>query len=127
MRNQTKKRARADRLANPVEWAWLANFDRCAICNKRTILTVHHMIEGMNRWRAKGVLAALLPSCWECNSGVLKDKSQYPLARQLAIKKRIDPENFSLAAINKLLGAEGDPSPHQRITMQDLKPYLDAH
>lgn len=124
MRYRTKKRAKDDRKANPIEWEWLANFDRCGACNKRKIITTHHMVGGPNRWRAKGVLAALFPACWDCNRDDLEDETKWPLSKQLAVKKRIDPANYCLKTINALLGVKGDPNPHQRITEKDVAVYL---
>lgn len=43
-------------------------------------------------------------ACSECNTDKLTDYRLWPLVRQLAVKKREDPENYDLAAYLKLRG-----------------------
>lgn len=127
LRYKTPARARSDRKMNPIEWEWLEGFDRCAICELKKIIAPHHMVAGPNRWRAKGVLADLLPACWECNSGVLEDETKYPLSRQCFIKLSIDPEHFDLDEINRLKAPEGHPRPPQAVRMDDVLQWKGQH
>jgi hypothetical protein len=136
LRRVSKKRAALKRRTDPIEKAWLATFRWCPICQKMfryseqaywgrvRLPTVHHMTRGANRARALGVLAALLPACGECNCGPLNDNAIWPLPRQMALKLTLDPENFSLDAINRLLAPRDAAIIPNAIEWKDIAPFL---
>lgn len=109
MRFQGKDQAAAYRLHGPERRDFLEKFWTCAVCGSCAGVDVHEMTPGKNRMRAFGVRAAWLPACAVCNCDRLTDKTEWPLARQLALKILVDPAYFNLTEIRRILAPDGTP------------------
>jgi len=108
---------------------FLIEFDgRCAIRGRNCQgygASVHEMTRGKNRKRAFGVRAAWLPACGPCNCDDLGSAAEWPLARQLWLKLKIDLPYFDLAEIRRILAPEGCLNPPIVVTAEDIAEYGD--
>jgi len=88
--------------------AWLVGRNYCWNCGWRPglwsnvwprRLETHEMVRGPNRWKAFPD-----PRCWirTCNLCHEEEFATMPIAKQLAIKKLVDPEHYSRIAVNLL-------------------------
>lgn len=109
MRRVSKKRARQDRVTEPLVRALKEEVGRCEICEPvrwRTYvddLEVHEIARGTaNRQKARGKRFASLVVCYWCHRRELSSAAKWPMARQLAVLKRSRPQDYDLAAFNRL-------------------------
>lgn len=108
IRRVSKKRARLmSKVRNPRA-EFLKRFTHCPICGQPRTMHVHEIASGPAREAALSEPCAQLPACDYCNSHLLTDHRIWPIAKQLAIKAVIDPENYDRKRVNELRGRAED-------------------
>ena len=85
----------------------------CAVCGKPAT-DYHHIPKGTHRQAAKGNTDCGIHTCNECNCGKMEDYSEWPIARQIAVKVQTIIES-----INRARGRPG------AITPSDVFKYLE--
>lgn len=127
MKNRSDKRAARDREASIVRKALITEVNMCEICGtsprlprhpirERNQLCVHEIARGPLRNKAMDKRYATLVVCWGCNE-VLNDRSIWPEPRQLRVLARSRPDDYDLAAYNRLVN-ENAPN---RITEDEVR------
>ena len=134
MRWQSEKSRKRAREAKPVRQALLAKHDLCLVCEHGprhpwrdkppacSRLCVHEIADGKHRQNALDLPCALLVVCWWCNSESLKDASEWPEARQLSLMQKYAPEQYDLAAYNRLV----DERATDRITQAEVDSWTET-
>lgn len=67
-------------------------------------LDCHEIASGPARKRAVKDRSAWMVACRYCNGHELTDKTVWPIERQLALKKILDPEHYNRVRVNELRG-----------------------
>ena len=67
------------------------------------VLHIHHIARGVHRQQAREVRVNLIRACMWCHDAHL---DAMPIARQLAIKKKNDPQFYDRVAVNLLRGRQ---------------------
>lgn len=101
MRRQSKKRAAASRQNSSARKAFRAEFPKCMICQRKRSEDVHEIARGASRAKAESVRQTWLAVCRACHEE-LDDYSVWPISRQLAVKRRCDPEWYDREMVNLL-------------------------
>lgn len=85
------------------EWTYL--FDKCMVCGRKAS-EIHEIACGPSRQKALEEPAAWLWLCAECHRGKngVHNYAVWPISRQLAIKRRADPEHYDRVRVNRLRG-----------------------
>ena len=83
---------------------WRKQWDRCMACGSTWRLEVHEIARGPARRRALREPAAWLLLCHGCHHDEFDDYSVQPISRQLALKRKIDPDNYDREKVNALRG-----------------------
>lgn len=105
MKRSNPKRAKADRRAAKPRAAFRDEFPWCWFCEEAAATDVHEMASGVgNRAKAVQERFTWAAACNDCNCHRLTDKSEWPLARQLAVKWINDRASFDRVAFNRLRG-----------------------
>ena len=78
-------------------------------------LCCHEIANGPFRQKALDQHYAILVLCSWCNGYEVEDMARWPEARQLALLRRMSPEDYDLAAYNALIGRGPN-----RITEEDV-------
>lgn len=136
MRANTRKRAKKNRTDAGVRRELVCRFEAggCWVCghsSKRphparliglSKLCCHElgMCNGGLRAKAQGDPRMLLVVCFWCNQNEVGNKQRWPEARQLALKKARDRENYNLPAYLRLTR----PDAMERITEADVDAWL---
>jgi hypothetical protein len=94
-----------------------ANFT-CQCCMRRKAVDCHEIPRGAHREQALEHRCAWLAVCRPCHE-LIDDYSEWPVARQLALKLLGDPEHFDLLTVNRLRGRD-----ENAITMGDVVVWL---
>jgi len=71
----------------------------CNSCGVSCVGDVHEICSGQNRLNAYQQRAAWLHLCRKCHN----DIQNWPIEKQLALKKEVDHDYYSLSAINRIL------------------------
>ena len=74
----------------------------CMVCGRQGTDT-HEIARGAYRKQAVKQRCAWLRLCRECHNA-MDDYSEWPIARQLALKKLQDPQYYDRQAVNRLRG-----------------------
>ena len=119
MRNQSSKRARLMRKCTPERRAFLEQFPWCWACGAAQQMSVHEMARGGSREVALDKRITWFAACGYCNCGELNDEKIWPIERQLAVKKLLDPDYFDLTQFNTLRRV--DP---YAVTLHDLRNFV---
>ena len=126
MRPYTKKRAARNRECREWRRQLIREVGRCEICGycpafrqllgwELYSLVVHEIARGPNREKAQDKGYATLVVCGACHEDKVSSKKEWPESRQLAALKRSRPQDYDLAAYNKLVGRGPD-----RITEEEV-------
>ncbi len=89
---------------------WAEGQDYCWVCGWRAgeyrtgkwKLETHEIARGPARAAAMDCPAAWVRTCNVCHTYELDDLKRWPIARQLALKKKHDPEHYNRVAVNVL-------------------------
>lgn len=103
MRRVSLKRQRLMRLVSGPRRAFLAEFPVCWACSDEPSAHVHEMASGPDREKALEDRAAWFAVGEKCHR-VIHLTSKWPLEKQLAVKKKYDPEHYNRVRVNKLRG-----------------------
>lgn len=111
MRRESEKRKEARELAAPLREAFAWEYDQCFACwdawrSNPAIpyrLETHEMARGCHRKEAYRDRATWLRLCRRCHDQ-MDDYTQWPVAKQLALKKICDPDYYERVKVNKLRG-----------------------
>ena len=136
MRQYTKKRAAANRIAQGTRRSLVAQHEDggCWVCGysskrpnpalplKLSKLCCHELgaCNGGLRGKSQGDARFLLVVCFWCNQHEVGDKSKWPEVRQLALKLARDPETYDLLAYLK----HTRPAALERISEADVASWL---
>lgn len=101
---KSKRKIKQERKWGPKRREYLKEFPICHVCNKEAATGVHEVLDGQWRDAAYEEPACWLSTCWTCNCGCLKSRTEWPWERQFARKYQRDRERFDLAAIHRILG-----------------------
>lgn len=85
-------------------------------------LCVHEIADGPHRQKALDKPYACLVTCWQCNSGPLKDAKEWPESRQLALLQAWFPDRYDLVAFNLLVNVNAP----QRITQSEVDQWTES-
>jgi hypothetical protein len=130
MRHESAKARKRRTEAKPTRDALIAQARRCMICGhspshpsrsrppRCSLLCCHEIANGPFRQKALDKPYAILVLCAWCNGYEVEDKAKWPEARQLALLRRMSPENYDLAAYNELIGRGPN-----RITEEDVNKW----
>lgn len=119
VRYRTPSRAERDREAKPYRDEMLRRIPVCEVCQSQPSEDVHEIMRGnADRMKAQDKPYATLAVCRIPCHEELGDASEWPEARQLALLKQRRPDDYDLAAYNKLKGYGSD-----RITEEDVAEY----
>ena len=132
MRRISSKRQARQAEAKPIRDALIAKAGECMICGARpgiqngrmqqlNQLCVHELLNGPLRQKTMDKPFATLVVCWHHN-GELNDKGLWPVARQLAVLLTKSPDDYDLAAFNRL----SNPNAPNRWTQEDVDAFLDG-
>ena len=102
MRFRTPKRAKLDRQAQKTRDEYDRMFPFCQICGEVATDT-HEIARGRNRLKAQSERCCLLHLCRGCHDEV-GDPAAWPISRQLALKKKVDPMGYDLQRFNEIMG-----------------------
>ena len=106
MRNKSKKRAKQDRDAESVRDEYRRLYPWCQRADCDELGTdVHEIARGPARHKALQERCCLLHLC-RAHHDELGDYSQWPISRQLALKKWADPEFYNRRLVNEIRGRE---------------------
>lgn len=85
---------------------WSADHDYCMACGARRGLETHEIASGPARQKALKIPATWLRLCNGCHQGDegFDNYAVWPIVRQLALKKRCDPEYYDRVQVNLLRG-----------------------
>lgn len=103
MRPVSKKRSAYAKSIKPMLDEFRAEFPTCMVCGGTWALAVHEIARGAHRKQARGDRRALLRVCGQCHEE-MDDYSQWPIARQAAVKLVADPKWFCLETLCELRG-----------------------
>lgn len=120
MRKISKKTAAIYRKWGPVRKEFLWDHPYCFACGSGIDVAVHEMTPGKNRMRGFVERATWLTACNHCNCDRLTDASEWPLARQLALKLLHNPEYFDLEAVRRVLAPEGCENPPRVVDESEI-------
>ncbi len=124
MRNSSKKAAKRSREAKPIRDEYRHMYPYCqrADCD-RVGTDIHEIARGPARQQAISERACLLHLCRE-HHDELGDYSQWPIARQLALKKWADRPGYDRQRVNEIRGR--DPEAISELEVNGwYAPYLD--
>jgi hypothetical protein len=107
MRRLSKKRASALKRISDDRKAFLAEFPRCMICGTKQSRDVHEIARGASRGKAEQFRQTWLALCGWCHDAV-DDYEQWPITRQLAVKRRCDPAWYDRVFVNRLRNRADD-------------------
>ena len=96
-----KKRQQIER-AKQARTDFQYDYPACMMCGKQSTDT-HEIARGAYRNQAYGSRCAWLRLCRNCHS-LVGDAGQWPIARQLALKKVCDPGSYDAQTVNQLRG-----------------------
>lgn len=116
MRRMSDKRKQlvADSAAKRL--AFKLDHPKCMICGRDGTDT-HEIARGAHREQSYGEREAWLQLCRFCHSDV-SSASEWPVARQLALKKAADPDYYNRVMVNNMRGrhvnaiSEGEVDAH---------------
>lgn len=94
-------------------------FPTCQLCQCQQTDDVHEIVRRSKSSKSVEHRCTWLALCRQCHDDEVADYSRWPLARQLALKKCVDPDWFDLPKINELRG--NSPTEFE---LSDLAPYL---
>lgn len=99
------RQMRAKRVAaEPVRSEYRSLFPKCQRCRKEWATDIHEITRGKYRSAAIGVRACLLSVCRRCHDEI----QCWPLARQLALKRSVDPAGYDLEEVRRVIrGSSG--------------------
>jgi len=106
---------------------WRERWDGCMACGHKPWRGNHHEVHeiagGPGRKAAMKDPAAWLYLCRTCHRGFagVHDYEIWPIARQLALKKKRDPEHYDRVKVNQLRGRADEA-----ITEAEVDAYLDT-
>ncbi len=105
---------------------WRKKWDACMACGRHDYYQdyeVHEIARGPARKAALKESAAWLFLCPDCHRGEkgFDDYSVWPIARQLALKRKCDPRNYDRVTVNRLRGRYPDA-----VTEEDVDKYADT-
>jgi len=81
------------------EWtAWEARWPWCWNCGRHGACS-HHIVRGGNKYKVRVEPRACLRLCVYCHTE-LHSTGKWSLPRELSLKRKMDPDNWDLAAIN---------------------------
>ena len=118
MRRNTKKRAAANRAAQPMLTEFAEEFPMCWICPTTYLVQTHEMVSGANRAWGRSHREALLRACCDCHADILHAQWQTTemMPMQYALKRIRDPEWYDRPMLNVARGR--DP---EAITADDVR------
>lgn len=104
---------------------WIGNRSHCHRCEKmwyqlQCSLETHEIVTRACNAKSPRELSTLLRLCGECHCDI-HDYSKWPIARQLALKKRQDPEHYDRQRVNVLRGRAPDA-----ITEEEVDSYMEG-
>lgn len=107
---------------NKARAAWGRQFD-CFLCGWPSSgpaegtfqLEVHEMVRGCGRSKGVKMAAAWIRVCNACHRIV----ESWPVARQLALKRSRDPENYDRVAVNLARGRQAEAISEQDVDAWD--------
>ena len=122
-----KRRARMDEVRE-FRRELVSKVGRCERCLYKprprdlyVSLHCHEILNGPLREKTLDEPAALIVACWNCNSGPLNSKGDYPLARQLAIIKRFAPDRYDLEHVLHLR----NPKAPSYVTEEEVDAWIE--
>ena len=118
MKRRSKKTQAAYDLMATIREDYCIEHDCLCIWCGTTPVSVHEIARGIHRSKAFCDPCCWLPLCWICNSGQFNDKSKWPEAKQLCLKKHRDFKYYDLPRYNMIVNFGSD-----RITAQDVEAY----
>lgn len=80
---------------------WLMEHNKCMVCRKADAVDVHEIARGANRQEAWRSPCCWISACRKCHNE-MDDYGVWPIARQLALKKMRDSENYDRVAVNRI-------------------------
>lgn len=107
MRQVSLKRAKLQRAVSKPRQAFLAEHPTCWACGEENSEHVHEMASGPDRGKALVDRAAWFAVGRKCHRAI-HESSKWPLAKQLALKKKFDPEHYNRQRVNELRGRARD-------------------
>lgn len=102
MRRISKKRRRLLKEADEARNAFRIEHPRCMICGVQAC-DIHEIARGSLRHKAYCDRHTWLHLCRKCHDAV-GNYANWPIARQLSVKMRSDPEYYDLEHFNRLRG-----------------------
>jgi len=125
MRRQSKQTAARERACREFRRQLIMEVRCCELCGHDPgrpgsgriswALLPHEIARGPSRQAALDKRFAILVLCYLCHVDRIHGNEDWPEARQLAVVKRSRPQDFDLAAYNKLKGYGPN-----RITEEDV-------
>lgn len=121
MRPRSKKTAKLYRDHKAERAAYVARVWLCECCCKREATDCHEITPAINRLIAFGDRAFWLAVCTWCNQTKLTatGRGDFPLARQLALKKLADPDWYDRERVLTKIGA-----PLSRVTETEVDEWI---
>ena len=92
--------------------------DRCMACRRESSHHLHEINRGSMRQQSYGEPATWLALCFSCHAA-MDLYSDWPVAKQLALKLVADPVNFDLHKINVIRRGS-----HGQVAIGDVAHYL---
>jgi hypothetical protein len=114
----SKKRRKLMAQTSPARKSFVAGVFTCQCCMKRKAVDCHEIARGASRGKALEHRCAWLALCRTCHD-LVDDLSEWPVARQLALKLLGDGDHFDLVKVNELRGRD-----ECAITMPDVAVWL---
>ena len=120
LKPMSKKKAREIRRVGPQRREYLKKHHMCMFCRWKPSKHVHEITPGTSmRKLAYPDPTTWLALCPRCHQDV-HSTLQWPVARQLAVKTKLDPENFDLDRINEIL----QHGARMQVDMQEVDKWL---
>ena len=107
MKFQSSERRKLMRDVREMRRAWLLHHLECWYCGGRSTC-VNEMACGSHREKALSEPCCWSAACWDCNRDACQDYASWPLAVQLALKLKYDPQNFDRVKFNAIRGRAAD-------------------
>ena len=130
LKPMSKKRAARMAEVREMRAALVREAGKCEVCGHQPsrvkpggiawALACHELLNGPLRQKCLDKAHSLLCVCWLCNSEKLTDKAAWPEARQLAVILKRRPEQYDLAAHNRL----ANPLAPERILQSEVDAWL---
>ena len=99
---------------------WSAERPDCWLCGKPANQT-HEIARGASKQAAMEEPAAWVRTCQRCHDD-LGGYGKWPIDRQLALKRLMDPKHYSRTTVNRLRYREREAITHQEVLAQ--VPYV---